>query len=212
MSSWTYNVIAATNRVARLRSGGSARLPLRAQAAAASELCKTYWQLLLDPEFKQYVEKAIAESSAGLARLTTFVTVTELRCHISEAVALLVEAGVDGTQAIEAVRSVEELVSSGTLEGIEPRAFFARLRDAKDAMCELRDRLRVEAAAEESRWKLRRAGLAGAGLALVGLVGCTLAVVAAPAVGVSAAAAAAGSSILTAIGTTVFDHNTQGLK
>jgi hypothetical protein len=203
-----YDLIASTNRVARLRSTGGLRLPVTAQAQAASDLCTTYWKLLLDPEFRQFIQQALPSSPLEFEE-------DALRRNITEAIALLVEAGVEGEHAVAALRSVLEPprprppgfwpLSFPSI--INPQEFFFRLRDAKDATCELSDLLRSEAAAEETRRKLRRAGFAAVGLALVGLTGGALAFLAGPAVAAGAVAAGGGGAILTAIGTTVFDHN-----
>ena len=204
MSSWVYDLIGSTNRVARLRSTGGLRLPVTAQAQAASDLCTTYWKLLLDPEFRQFIQQALPSSRLEFEG-------DALRRNISEAIALLVEAGVEGEHAVAALRSVLEpppdfrrLFFPSILN---PQEFFFRLQEAKDATCELSDRLRSEAAAEETHRKLRRAGFAAAGLALVGLTGGALALLAGPAVAAGVVAAGGGGAILTAIGTTVFDHN-----
>jgi hypothetical protein len=201
-----YDLIASTNRVARLRSTGGLRLPVTAQAQAASNLCTTYWKLLLDPEFRQFIQQALPSSPLQFEG-------DAVRRNISEAIALLVEAGVEGEHAVAALRSVLEPPGPPSLPPLffpsisNPEEFFLRLQEAKDATCELSDRLRSEAAAEETRRKLRRAGFAAAGLALIGLTGGALAVLAGPVVAAGAVAAGGGGTILTAIGTTVFDHN-----
>jgi len=210
---WVPELITSANRIARLRSGGPAQLPPKIQAAAASELCTTYWKLLLDSGFRQDVERALRvspEEQTAIDRLKQ--NQTELRCHIDEAIAFLVEAGLDGKFALDAVRSVESVITEWGPIPIEPRVFFELLRDAMEAVCELSDRLHAQTTAEESRFKLRRAGYAGAGLALVGLTGSALAVVAGPAVAAGAVAVAGIGAIANAIGSTMFQHNTHGLR
>jgi hypothetical protein len=123
-----------------------------------------------------------------------------------------VEAGLDGRFALDVVRSVESVITQNGTTPIEPRAFFGQLRDAMEAVCELSDRLRTETTAAESRFKLRKAGYAGAGLALVGLTGSALAVVAGPVVAAGAVAAAGIGAVANAIGSTMFQHNTHGLR
>jgi hypothetical protein len=214
MSSWIHDVTRSINRVERIKSGGPAQLSARAQAQIARELCRTYRKLLLDPEFKRYFDSVISNFPAsGSFRQHQ----DELRCHVSEAIALLVEAGVDGRQALDAVRSVETVLANPngiTLLG--KKEFYNRLGDAKEVMCNLSDRLWEDVGSENNRFKLRRATLAGVGLVLTGLTGAALAVVAAPAAvagAVVAGAAVAGAgAISNAIGSTIFQHNANGLR
>jgi hypothetical protein len=211
--SWIPGLIGSANRIARLRSGGPAQLPPRVQAAAASELCATYWKLLLDSGFRQDIERAMRVSPEEQPAINSLKqNQTQLRCHIDEAIAFLVEAGLDGKFALDAVRSVESAITQNGTMPIEPRAFFGQLRDAMEAVCELSDRLRAETTAAESRFKLRQAGYAGAGLALLGLTGSALAVVAGPAVVAGAVAVAGIGAVANAIGSTMFQHNTHGLR
>jgi hypothetical protein len=217
MSSWVYDVIGSTNRIARLTSGGQAYLPLRAQAAAASELCTTYWKLLLDPEFKRHIEESVEMTARGIRDLQRNPDLNELRCHANQAVALLVEAGLDGKFALDEVRSVQDALSElvGAFRGgkskavwtpvVETAAFFRLLRDAQEAVCDLSGQLRTEAISRESRFKLWKAELATAGL---GLVGTPAAVIGEPALAVGAGVGA----MMNVIGSTMFQHNTHGLK
>jgi hypothetical protein len=212
--SWTSDLISSANRIARLRSGGPAQLSPKVQAAAASELCTTYWKLLLDSGFRQDIERAAGPVSPPdqVAINSLKQDQTQLRCHIDEAIALLVEAGLDGKFALDAVRSVQSVISQNGTIPIEPRAFFVQLRDAMEAVCALTDRLRTETTTAESRFKLRKAAYAGAGLVIVGLTGSALAIVTGPVVAAGAVAAAGIGAVANAIGSTMFQHNTHGLK
>jgi hypothetical protein len=206
LSAWVNNLIRSTNRVYRVRSSGGRQLPVTALAQAASDLCTTYWELLLDPEFSQFIQQHVLSPSPPTP-LVSSEQREELRRNIREAILLLVEAGVDGELAVAALRSVEEVGPFVFSTITNPRVFFSRLREAKDLTCELSDRLRSEAASEATYTRRRRLGFAGVGLVLVGLTGAGLAVLAAPAVAAGVVALGAGGAILTAIGTTVFDQN-----
>jgi hypothetical protein len=81
-----------------------------------------------------------------------------------------------------------------------------------EAVCELSDRLRAETTAAENRFKLRRAGYAGAGLVILGVTGSALALVAGPVVAAGAVAAAGVGAVANAIGSTMFQRNTHGLR
>jgi hypothetical protein len=108
---WVPDLISSANRIARLRSGGPAQLPPRVQAAAASELCTTYWKLLLDSGFRQDIERAMRVSPEEQSVINSLKqNQTQLRCHLDEAIAFLVQAGLDGKFALDAVRSVESVI------------------------------------------------------------------------------------------------------
>jgi hypothetical protein len=203
LSSWVYDLIRSTNRVADLKG----RKGLVARANAASSLCTTYWTLLLDPEFRKFIEQPGSapdpeQETSASARFAR----TALHQHIGTAIALLVMAGVQGEHAADALRSVEEELERER-HAVPPSIFFRVLVDAKDATCDVADCLRTEAAAEESRIRLRRLGFAAVGLALLGLTASGLALVASPAMAMSAVAAGGGGAILKVIGTTIFTSN-----
>jgi hypothetical protein len=164
--------------------------------------------LLLDPEFRRYIEERLSppQPDQEVPSSVRFVG-AQIDHHISVAIALLVEGGVRGELAADALRSVANELTPSPGPFREPNQFFQRLRDAEDAACDLADSLRAEAAAEDARIRLRRLGFAAAGLALVGLTGSALALVAAPAVAFGVAAVGGGGAIVNAIGMTMFDHN-----
>jgi hypothetical protein len=187
-----------------------------ARANAASNLCTTYWTLLLDPEFRRFIEQTLSSSdSEQQTPASARFERTALHQHIDIAIALLVMGGVKGEHAADALRSVEmelERIDVRELAARGPHHFFSLLVDAKDATCDVADCLRTEAAVEESRIRLRRLGFAAVGLTLLGLTASGLALVASPAIAMSAVAAGGGGAILNAIGTTIFTHNVERAK
>jgi hypothetical protein len=148
-------------------------------------------------------------------------TTTAFQSHVNTAIALLVAAGVDGEQAVAALRSIQGLLNPppttpGAGEAVatqpslvklpqpwdQPPGFFELLRDAKDAACEL-SRLHGERTAGRGR----RLTFAAVGLVLLGVATAPVAVPIVGATGVAAAAVAAGGHILGAFGALIFVHN-----
>jgi hypothetical protein len=162
----------------------------------ARELCTAYSKLLADSGFSQSIQQTLQTlSSPGFEA-------TALRNHVNAAIALLVQAGVDGAQAVDALNSIQNRLTSGvTLPSIrEPLPFFQLLRDAKNTACELSDRLQ--------RQRRRRLVLAAVGLALVGLSGGALGVLAAP-VGAALVpgVVGGGGAMAGALGVFIFEEN-----
>jgi hypothetical protein len=200
MPSWMNELAASANQIERLRRTGG----LQAQAQGARDLCTIYTDLLINTDFRRVIEQQLQTiPSQGFP-----LQPPELRLHIGEAIKLLVEAGVNGELAVDALRSVEELLTSAGVTlppNTQPEAFFGRLRDAKVHTCELSELLQTEAASETRGRRLRGLAYAGVGLALVGATGGGLALVAAPVLG--SVAAGGGTAILAAIGAIIFDRN-----
>jgi hypothetical protein len=180
---WENDLIRTTNEIARLnRKGGH-----KALALGARELCTAYSNLLADSGFAESVRKTLpTASSPG-------VQVSELRSHVNTAIALLVEAGVDGEQAVDALRSIQGLLNPPTppvagqvVTLPAPQEFFELLRDAKDTACEL-SRLHGERTSRRRRWLV---------IALVG--GVLLGLPAAP-VAASVLAAVGGAAVGTIV-------------
>jgi hypothetical protein len=199
--SWVHTLMASSNRLARIQQGHGAVLPPRAMAEAAADLCLRYRELLTDSLFCRDMPEAAGLPPAQRHLVAGGADAPHvLRCNLDHALALLVEAGVEGEHALEAVRSVEAALRDPQWEPPDAEQLFVRLRDARDAACALRASLAQRAEAAEGVFRLRRMGLAGVGLVLAGVSAAALAPVA-------AAGAVAG-----AIGTTIFQHNTRGLK
>jgi hypothetical protein len=207
---WVNDLIRSTNRSARILRGGEAEISLQAQAAVASELCRRYWDLLLDPTFKRDMEEAYDRQQKLKKNITNLGgNPRELWCHCNEAIALLGEAGMDSEYALEAVRSVQEMLANPNLKlgQIEPSEIFVRLQNAKKAVCRLRDELKVRAATESRHSFLRKLAVRGGGLVLVGLSATPLAaVVAAPIVAGAGVPIVAGlaNAVIGAIGSAAF--------
>jgi hypothetical protein len=201
---WENDLIRTTNEIARLnRRGGR-----QALARAARELCTAYSNLLTDSGFAQSIQRTLQRASSPGFEATT------LRSHVNTAIALLVAAGVDGEQAVAALRSIQNPPPTPSIAGQtddarpsvvtlpEPEKFFELLRDAKDTACEL-SRLHGERASG----RRRRLGFAAVGLALVGLSVAPVAVPVVAATGVAAAGVAGVCHILGAVGALIFVHN-----
>lgn len=229
--SWVIRNIRATNRVARALRGGTVRLPTRAIAEATAELCANYRSLQLDTGFgADIVDAARAQTILIRSGNHTSDLIKELPCHFDHAIALLVEAGVEGEAAAEAVRSVQELFPSKRLSwirepdvarlpksrdevfgpGIDVREFFRRLHVAQREVCQLHAVLGEAAASEERRTKLKRMTLAGIGLAVLGVAAGPLGWIHPVVAG--GAGAVLGSEVFKAImgtiGSTMFEHYT----
>jgi hypothetical protein len=163
----------------------------------------------MDPSFRSDIERSQSQQSEHLTTITGAVS-KEFRCHVNEAISLLAEAGVDGELAVEALRVLEDEMRrpGAQLEMVNTENFFRQLREVKKTVCALKATVVSKAAAEASAQSLRRVTLAGIGLTLAGLVGGGLALAAAPAAGAIAIGTAASGAILSAIGTTIFQHYT----
>ncbi|WP_354211904.1 MULTISPECIES: hypothetical protein [unclassified Bradyrhizobium] len=163
----------------------------------------------MDPGFRSDIEQSQSQQIEHLAVITGAVT-KEFRCHVNEAIALLAEAGVDGEFAVEALRKLEEEMRGpgAQLETVNAVNFFKRLHAVKKNVCALKSTLISKAEAEAGAHSFCRIALAGVGLALTGLVGGGLVLVAAPVAGPVAVGTAAGAAVLSAIGTTIFQHYT----
>jgi hypothetical protein len=172
---------------------------------------------LLDPSFRRDIENAAnlqQNQWANIEKLNLREDIHVLRSHVNEAILVLMEAGVDGEFALEAVREVEQALGEFefSLHKINPEEFFWRLRNAKVTVCKLADDLAAQFEAERRSFQLRRLALAGAGLVLVGAAASGLGVIFGPA----AAAAGAGAigvgvvaqAVMQTIGATIFQHYT----
>jgi hypothetical protein len=187
---WENDLIRATNEIARLsRRGGR-----RALTRAARELCTAYSNLLTDAGFAQAIRQTLPSSPAPGA--------TALRSHVNTAIALLVEAGVDGALAVDALHSIDDLLTSGPVPSISQGEFFKLLRNAKDAACELSGGVH----GERTRRILRGLAVAGVGLVLVVLPVTAVAapVLAAATAAVGPAAIPVVITSLQAIGAAIF--------
>jgi hypothetical protein len=206
---WVDKTLRTTNDVARVLKGGPLRLPLRARADAANELCDRYHSLLIDPSFRRDIVEAAAFQERNQRTLTNLKSnITALRCHTDATIALLIEAGADATFALEAVRSVEQAVTGDAhLGGMKPEEFFRDLLQVKEAVCRLSAELRAQTAQETRTSLLRKAAVGGVSLLVVGLSASALAAIAT--VGPLTAGALA---VTTAIGTTGFSLAADDIK
>ena len=226
MASWENDLVESANRLGRLRAVEQGPVSARLKADIAAEFCMRYRNLLFDRSFGQTIReiaevslpaaKPAGESRAkpDLARTsrvlqrpalaTPVAADEELRAHVARAMYLLLEAGVDGEVAMEAIRKAEEALERGVpVTQLIADDLLRNIQDARRRVCALAQELAEEAATAEQWVKIKGAGVALVGLALVGAAAAPIA---------TTALATAGTAIMAAIGGLIFNEGYDQLK
>jgi hypothetical protein len=203
--SWIAESIRETNRAARVLRGGPSRLSPSDVEEVVAGLCQHYTNLIFDPSFRRDIEFVADKLTPSFKAQPDQ---PELHCHFNEAIALLAEAGVDGELAVEALRDLEQAVldEDAYLDPIWTAGFFDKLSIARKRVCAVRHSLLAQS--ETNNLSFRKYAWANIGLAVVGLSASGAALLTPPAAS-GAAIVTGGAAVLSAIGSTLFQHSTK---
>jgi hypothetical protein len=205
--SWVNDLILSANRLER----GRRPVSVRHLANVADEFCLRYRALLLDRSFRDDLEEAVRLAlppgvGAGVKGRLGKEVDAQIRAHLAQALRLLLEAGVKGEVAMEAIGAAEEALEreSWHLVQLTAQETFEKIRQARKHVCSLAWDLAAQAAAAERSSRIKGAGIGLVGLAAVGIAVAPIATV--PVV------IAGGAAVVTAIGGYIFREGVNKLR